>query len=293
MRYQEDAKDNQYHLACLSSLFRTLHPNLAVAGGLCQASFWIYLRQDIYISFVNKAPIKTNLDNFQLDRTFSPADDCTWANRITFKCAEILHFAFPESSTPAPSQTAWERLMDDVETWRMKRPAGFEMIYHAPRDPTEGKWFPDMWYTLDCHATGMQYYHLCRILLAIYNPANPGIHDGPSVARDASERLTQEVKDNVRAICGIAQSNRPEPAYFTACHAVVVCGVWFEDGMERRAMLKLLEDTERRSGWQTEKARKSLREMWGIPENDMESRERKEGPGICVNRGVGKMEEMW
>jgi len=256
-------QDDEYYLLG-SSIFGSLHPSIAISGGLRQACFWVYLRQDIYISFVKQRPVKTNLENLQLDRSLSPADDCTWANRITFKCAEILDFAFapsPRSPTSVSRADAWKRHCDEVAAWESMRPDGFEPVYVHPRDASRGKWFPEMWFALDCHATGMQYLHLCKILLTIYDPSLPRM--GPGL-KAAMKKVSEEVVDKVRTICGIAVGNRPVPAWFTACHAVYVCGEWFDDENERMALLGVMEDTERKMGWPTLAARRALRGQWGM-----------------------------
>jgi hypothetical protein len=53
----------------------------------------------------------------------------------------------------------------------------------------------------------VQYYHLSRLQLALYNPCFPRISSGPGVTRDATAKVVHEAADNVRAICGIAQGN--------------------------------------------------------------------------------------
>lgn len=257
---QAGSDDEHYLLGY--SIFGELHPSIAVCGGLRQACFWVYLRQDIYISFVRQRPVKSNLDNLQIDRSFSPADDYTWANRIVFKCAEILEFAFGDDNKATVANTStWQTLSRDVDTWWVSRPDSFKPIYFEQRDASKGRYFPEIWYTLECHATGVQYYHLCRILLAIYNPAVPRMGLG---LKHATKKLGAEVVDNVRAICGIARSNRPTPAHFTACHAIYVCGEWFENHGERMAMLALLEETERQKGWPTNATNLELRQQWGM-----------------------------
>ncbi|KAF8535489.1 hypothetical protein BDD12DRAFT_751928 [Trichophaea hybrida] len=248
-----------------SKLFSTLHLNPSISSDLRQACFWTYLRQDINTSFVSRQPIKINLNNLHLDRTFSSVDDATWANRITLHCASILQFAFGAQSPPSQASAAWTRLSNEVETWRKSRPHGFEPIFHSPCDPEKGKYFPETSFARDCHATGTQYYHLCRILLALYNPGFPGIAKGPRGVQEASRKVAEDVRVEVRAICGIAKSNRTVvPAWLLACRAVAVGAVWFEEEKERREMLGLLVETEREVGFPMEKVRRECERLWGM-----------------------------
>jgi len=126
----------------------------------------------------------------------------------------------------------------------------------------------------DCHATGMQYYHLCRILLALYNPGFPGIAKGPRGVQEASRKVAEEVRIGVREICGIAKSNHTVvPAWLLACRAVAVGAVWFEEEKERREMLDLLIETERVAGWPMEKVRRECERLWGMEEEGELKRE--------------------
>ncbi|KAA8904192.1 hypothetical protein FN846DRAFT_953207 [Sphaerosporella brunnea] len=245
-----DGRDDENYLVGGSRLFST---RLASEGGLRQACFWIYLRQDIYIAFVKRRPVRTDLDHPR-PQQLDGADDWTTANRITLIAAEILRFA--HGNTPAErTLSEWRRLKAAVETWFRNRPAGFRGIYHIARDAAQARYWPEAWFTLDCHASGTQYYHLCQILLSLYNPGLPSISSGPTTTRDATEKVADEVRRNVRAIVGVAIANRAVAANFTACHAVAVCGGWFEDRLERQALMQVLVRTEKEFGWPTGAAR--------------------------------------
>jgi hypothetical protein len=74
------------------------------------------------------------------------------------------------------------------------------------------------------------------------------------------------VRRNVRAICGIAAANNVVSTHFTACHAVAVCGGWFEDKEERWALMGVLVRTEKEFGWPTGEARRVVEEAWGAGE---------------------------
>jgi hypothetical protein len=97
----------------------------------------------------------------------------------------------------------------------------------------------------------MQYYHLSRLLLALYNPSFPRISSGPGVTRDATAKVVDEVVDNVRAICGIAQGNGGDGGAGAGSDGLVAavvdtCKGWFEDPAERLALDALMKETERR-----------------------------------------------
>lgn len=64
-----------------TQLFISAQERSAVTGGLRLAAFWVGLRQEIYVAFVNQRSIIPPLEHCNVDRSFEPADDGTWANR--------------------------------------------------------------------------------------------------------------------------------------------------------------------------------------------------------------------
>ncbi|RYP70755.1 hypothetical protein DL771_005250 [Monosporascus sp. 5C6A] len=92
-----------------------------IPGSLSAASFWVGLRQEIYIAVVTQQPVKVNLDHFVVDRSFEPADDYTWSNRAIVHLADVLNFCFGESP---PSSSYWDALNEASEKCRYKSPAG-------------------------------------------------------------------------------------------------------------------------------------------------------------------------
>lgn len=50
----------------------------AIGGGLRQAAFWVGLRQEVYVAFVNQRPVLPALEHCNVDRSFEAADDHIW-----------------------------------------------------------------------------------------------------------------------------------------------------------------------------------------------------------------------
>lgn len=50
----------------------------AVTGGLRQAAFWVGLRQEVYVAFVNQRPVLPALEHCNVDRSFEAAEDHIW-----------------------------------------------------------------------------------------------------------------------------------------------------------------------------------------------------------------------
>jgi hypothetical protein len=120
-----------------------------LSSGLRQASFWVGLRQEIYIAFVNQRPVKTNLDYSFIDQSFDLADDNTWANRIIVNCAKITQFCFNEGDYGPYS---YQGLLDYDTEWLDSRPPSFLPLSFQPPDPSRGEVFPEIIYLN--HAVG-------------------------------------------------------------------------------------------------------------------------------------------
>lgn len=120
-----------------------------ISSGLRQASFWVGLRQEIYIAFVNQRPVKMNLKQSFIDQSFRPADDNTWANRIIVNCAKITQFCFGEEERRVHS---YGELNEYDRKWRECKPLSFLPVSRRPPDPARGEVFPEIIYLN--HAVG-------------------------------------------------------------------------------------------------------------------------------------------
>ena len=119
------------------------------ASGLRQASFWIGLRQEIYMAFVNQRPVKTKLDHSFIDQSLLPASDDEWAKRILINTAEIENYCFGEDEQPL---STYRKLKLYDEQWLESRPLSFLPLSYRAADAACGEIFPEIWYMN--HAVG-------------------------------------------------------------------------------------------------------------------------------------------
>lgn len=140
--------DYQGHLLGIQIFMNASSPSTP-ASGLRQASFWIGLRQEIYMAFVSQRPVKTKLDHSFIDRSFGESDDDTWAKRILVHCAEVENFCFGEGEMDVEG---WRRLREYDEKWLDGRPLSFLPLSYRAAEPERGECFPEIWYMN--HAVG-------------------------------------------------------------------------------------------------------------------------------------------
>jgi hypothetical protein len=127
-------------------------------GGLGEASAWLCLRQDIYISLVHQTPVRTDLDTFSQSDVFHRTDDLAYASRMVFLLAKALNCAFGEGSSREPRL---REISGEIDRWFELKPATFEPIRCIPRDTRKGTRIPEIWMLLPCHG---KYICTCYIL---------------------------------------------------------------------------------------------------------------------------------
>lgn len=86
----------------------------AVTGGLRQASFWVGLRQECYVAFVNQRPVLPALEHCNVDRSFDAAEDYIWSCRMVVICADVLSFCYGDAHHSVPT---FKFLESRVEQW--------------------------------------------------------------------------------------------------------------------------------------------------------------------------------
>lgn len=233
-------------------------PRVVRADGLRQAAFWVAFRQSIYDSFMKQRPINFPLERCIAFRTFEPAEDAVWADRLIIFCADVLQFCHgPENS----SKEEWDELSAQERKWSEVLPESFQPIYYHPPDARKHEVFPEIWYLSDCHVAGVQHVELARILLAVYNPSMPRL--GPGYIAAINE-MSANLKNIVLRLCAIALGNRrTPPGLVTACMGIAMCGEHFTQRVEQEALVSVLDELESQHAWPTESTKQTLKKSWG------------------------------
>ncbi|KIW25177.1 uncharacterized protein PV07_10837 [Cladophialophora immunda] len=251
-------QDSGNHLLGVSALFNSR--TCAVTGGLAEAAFWQFVRQDAYMSLFIQQPPRIDFSKQHFHFSLSEAPDNVWANRIIFSTVMILTYCFTEQ-TESPAH--WEDLNSQVTAWDARKPISFTPIFYEEASMHSGKFWPEIRFCTSWHATGTQYFHLCKILLSLYKPDLPAPGAGLRYTR-AHKAMKEAVMLHARAVCGIAYSNHFVNPKFNLCPIMHMCGGWFAEVNEQRAILELLQSTENAHGWPTKYVRDSLREHWDM-----------------------------
>lgn len=270
----------------------------AADGGLRESASWVSLRQHIYICLTEQQPLEIKLQSFRHSAVFNDTSNTNedWANRMVFLFASILDYAFAppdrnEDQIPRPER--WHELRMEVEKWHKTKPWYFSPLWEdmnpganvvstpasvpavstTPQDPPPFistytstvlsyplKPWPELLFSNRTQVMGMQYYHLARVVLAIYDPELTRLGFGSHRARKNSERT---VLDGLRNIVGLASTNEDLlNCFFEACHILRACGGYLRDEAEQNAAVVFLERAEQKLGWRTGKTIQELRSTW-------------------------------
>lgn len=266
----------------------------AADGGLREAASWVSLRQHIYVSLTEQQPLDITLQNFRHSAVFNEGSmrNEDWSNRIVFIFGTILDYAFGPTLTPAPER--WHALEAEVRNWYDMKPWDFAPLWQnlepetkyvvstpasvpgtatTPKNapPSQSgrpdsinsypiKPWPELLMAHRAQVTGLQYYHLARVVLAIYDPALTRLGFGSLRARKQCEKI---VLDGMRHIVGLASSNEDVTnAIFEASHILKTCGGYLKEEGEQNATIAFLERAQQRMGWTTSKTIAELRSQW-------------------------------
>ncbi|KAL5391438.1 hypothetical protein DPSP01_001306 [Paraphaeosphaeria sporulosa] len=236
--------------------------SFAADGGLRESASWVSLRQHIYVSLTKQQPFNLSLDNYKHSCVFREYDDEAWANRIVYQFALILQHVFEDAEhTNALSREKWTELNADTDEWYRTKPWSFAPLYSDPKagDSFDGSW-PALPTSQGVVAIGLQYYHLCKILLTIYSPNASLVGLAGLRARKSTDAA---IRKHIRIIIGYGVSNSHcSNVMFQGSHILSACGAYIVDKAEQQACVEYLTSLQRLIGWRTDKVLAEVREQW-------------------------------
>ncbi|KUJ15931.1 uncharacterized protein LY89DRAFT_99269 [Mollisia scopiformis] len=220
----------------------------------------IELRQEVIISFMTRKPIATIAQFCDIDPSLEPADDWTWTYRIIACLADCLNLCYGEKRADAVEE--YGRLSEYVAGWARQYPPTFRPIGSSKSKNGRTDTLPQIWFLNDCHVAAHHYFGLCRILLLTHDPTIPSIGVDRKVR---TEFVDEQIREQVRLLCGIAISNRQHVcAMHTAGAAIAMCGERFTDPTEQQVLLDILIEAQAHVAWPSLRFEDILRGVWGL-----------------------------
>lgn len=142
----DNQRDKKCHLLGSSRLLNTVS-RFSSSGGLAEAASWLFLRQAIYVSLVQKEPWELCLENYESSLVFEcpNGDDASYANVMIFLVAKILRLISHSRETASTDLQDWLSLEESVERWNDERPFSFTPLRYRDVDVEENRPFPELW----------------------------------------------------------------------------------------------------------------------------------------------------
>lgn len=258
--------DSERHLSGTGALMDS-ESSCATAGGIRQASFWIFLRQAIDVALDHQRPLKFNLEACAEQMDLSVLwDDWTWANRMIWVTAEVVAYVFARDNC----QVRLAELRRKIDAWWEQKPDSFRPLHVA-----RGAVFPEIYFVRPWHgeclrsisltpsdipaAIGMQYYYTAMILLLVADSSRLKLGVG---YRESRQALEAEVAANFSVLLGISTNGDDIQGRLGACHVVSVCAPWVTDRMHQDATIHILRRLERENAWPTRAIALAAMEEW-------------------------------
>ncbi|KAF2475054.1 uncharacterized protein BDR25DRAFT_384596 [Lindgomyces ingoldianus] len=235
--------------------------SFAADGGLRESASWVSLRQHIYVSLTTQQPLDLSLENYRHSSVFREYDDEAWANRAIFLFANVLKHVFEGRESSPLSRDKWAELDAEVNEWERTKPWTFTPLFTEERAGKEfnGSW-PELPTAQGVVAVGLQYYHLCKILLSIYSPHASLVGLASVRARKATDAA---IRQHIRIIIGYGVSNSHcGNAMFQGSHILSACGAYIIEKAEQEACVEYLRGLQDLIGWRTTNVLQDLREQW-------------------------------
>ncbi|PSR83207.1 hypothetical protein BD289DRAFT_370312 [Coniella lustricola] len=236
------------------------------SGGLRQAVWWAWLRQDLWAAFREKRAC------FSFWRPLKDVSELTQnelANRAVYLLSQAVNYrAHSESPTMtmADKISSGERILAALDQWQMYLGPGYRPLptVTPPAEtpttttttttPTMDAVFKPIWIHPPQYAVAVQAYHFAKILITLHRPAVAGFHGYLQTQRILS--------DAVDAICGIAMELEDEGCQMLSAECLFGAGLCTQDVKSRDAIIALIRRCEARTGWPMTKLIEDLRAEW-------------------------------
>ncbi|KAK8203410.1 hypothetical protein M8818_005301 [Zalaria obscura] len=266
--------DYERHLGGTSAFLNSTDTYCPSAGGLRQASFWIFIRQDLDVALSQQCGLKLNLETYAHQMSYNmPSDDWGWANKMVWITAEVVAYSFGCEKT----RPRYEELVVKTKMWLEQRPKSFQPLYVGHSRPFSAVYYSQPWHgeyevcalsqntANNWLALGMQYYHITMILLAVGDSQRITIGFGNRAARNS---LQQEVEHHADMLFGVCTTADEPGASITACNAVSVCAPWLAKRDQQESLIAMLRRVEIEAAWPTRRIALAAMEEWEWDEDD-------------------------
>ncbi|KAL4925978.1 Zn(II)2Cys6 transcription factor [Aspergillus undulatus] len=247
----------QRHLKGVFWIQRSQDVNGA-SGGLRQAVWWAWLRQDLWAAFREH---RRCFSFWQPIVDYPDLSHEDLAYRSVYLLSQVVNYCTePPSESgqdvdPEQVRLRTERgneLMDMLERWRSFASAAFKAFPGESRDEGHG-WTP-IWVHPPSFGVALQVYSFAKILVSLHRPVATGF----AGYRQFQKTLT----DAVATICGIAIELNDPSCQIISAQCLFGAGLCVQDTAQQETIISLIQACEARTGWPMATMQDDLRKEW-------------------------------
>ncbi|KAK1533059.1 uncharacterized protein CCOS01_05042 [Colletotrichum costaricense] len=256
---ESDGRGNwQRHLKGVFWIQRSQDVNGA-SGGLRQAVWWAWLRQDIWAAFREK---RRCLSFWAADKDFCELDPHGLADRAIYLLSRAVNYcaysrlmessSLTEVSASGNRARAGSEMLAEMERWKSFLGTEFKPLPTSASPPNV---FKPLWIHPPQFGVALQAYSFAKILVLLHKPVSSGF--------DGYMKMQRSLSEAVDTICGIAMELTDEGCQLLSAQCLYGAGLCVQDSLKRNTILSLIERSEGRVGWTPMATwRDDLREAW-------------------------------
>ncbi|KAJ3549802.1 hypothetical protein NM208_g300 [Fusarium decemcellulare] len=215
------------------------------SGGLRQAVWWAWLRQDIWAAFREKRPC---LSFWVPLEEYHELDEHGLANRAIYLLSQAVNYyvhsravgmnPMADPSAPLNLSQVKEKLLRNIGQWKTCLGNQYKPL-PTPSSPADV--FTRLWIHPPQFGVALQAISFAQILIALHSPALTGFNGYLRMQRTLSEA--------VDTICGIAIELKEEGCQIMSAQCLYGAGLCVQDRVKQDKILSLIEACESRVGW--------------------------------------------
>ncbi|KAK9321375.1 hypothetical protein V1517DRAFT_262531 [Lipomyces orientalis] len=248
------------HLEGCAALFASAGIN-GFCGGLGQSLFWCFARMDLSCAVIGEESTIIKIpDWLSQGQSFDDAQELfrtqtsyhMYANYAVFLCSRVTNLIASDCQLAGDSYDfEWEKLWNELRIWFEERPVEMKPLLSFDQHINEP--FPTVLYGNGPAISGNQMCHMACILLMQNKPRSFKIPKAnPSMLWHAKQ------------ICAISLSNTHHGCWNNALQPLWIAGRLMSHHTEHIAILRLLDEIEKSTGWAMKWRGDDLKELWGM-----------------------------
>ncbi|KAM5357038.1 hypothetical protein ACJZ2D_016677 [Fusarium nematophilum] len=242
---ESDGQGNwQRHLKGVFWIQRSQDVN-GSSGGLRQAVWWAWLRQDIWAAFREKRPCFSFWVPLQ---KYHELDQHGLADRAIYLLSQAVNYyahsrAVGADSIADPSASmnlsrVKEELLRNIDQWKSCLGDQYKPL---PTSSSPSDVFARLWIHPPQFGVALQAISFAQILIALHSPMAGGFN--------GYLRMQKTLSEAVDTICGIAMELKEEGCQIMSAQCLYGAGLCVQECKKREGILALMEACEARVGW--------------------------------------------